>query len=316
MLPANWRFMMNFEAVTLKHKQLINPYLYKYGEGSCQHSFAAMFCLSDKYCDSVCEKDGWLFVHRAGISSKAERAYLFPMGDYSNEGGLRDAIEAILEDAHFHGAAVRFETLTEAAKDTAVRLFPNKFSVTSLRDYSEYIYTYDKLVNLPGPQLRSRRYDIRSFYRNYGGRTRIEIIEEKHLDEIQRFQKMWLETRLNGKEDVQLEHENIAIQLGLSNFFELELIGIVMYIDNVLCGYAYGVPLSANSFDVIIEKGDRRIPDIYRALNRDLVRICCSKYQYINREEDVGVEGLRRAKLSYQPDILLEKYLLCEVNNE
>ena len=307
---------MNFEAVTLKHKKIINPYLNKYGEGSCQHSFAAMFCLADKYCDSVCEKDGWLFVHRAGISSKTERAYLFPMGDYSNVGRLRGAIEAILEDAHCHGAAVRFETLTATAKDAAVRLFPGKFSVTALRDYSEYIYTYDKLVNLPGPQLRSRRYDIRSFYRNFGSKTRIEIIKEKHLDEIRRFQKMWLENRLNGKEDVQLEHENIAIQLGLSNFSELELTGIVMYIDDVLCGYAYGVSLSANCFDVIIEKGDRRISDIYRALNRELVRLCCSEYQYINREEDVGAEGLRRAKLSYQPDILLEKYLLREVNNE
>ena len=308
--------LLNFEAVALKHKEIITPYLYKYGEGSCQHSFAAMFCLADKYCDSVCEKDGWLFVHRAGISTKTERAYLFPMGDYSNEGGLKGAIETILEDAHCHGAAVRFETLTAAAKDAAVRLFPGKFSVTALRDYSEYIYTYDKLVNLPGPQLRSRRHDIRAFYRNFGSRTRIEIMEEKHLDEIRRFQKMWLENRLNGKADIQLEHENIVIQLGLSNFSELEITGIVIYIDKVLCGYAYGVPLSADSFDVIVEKGDRRISDIYRVLNLELVRLCCSEYQYINREEDIGVEGLRRAKLSYQPDILLEKYLLCEVNYE
>ena len=307
---------MNFEAVTLEHKKIINPYLYQYGEGSCQHSFAAMFCLADKYGDSICERDGWLFVHRAGISSKTERAYLFPMGDCANEVRLKEAIEMIFEDAHHYGAAVRFETLTAAAKDAAVRLFPERFSVTALRDYSEYIYTYDKLANLPGPQLRSRRYDIRTFYRNYGSRTRIEIIEEKHLDEIRRFQKMWLDQRLHGEEDVQLEHENIAIDLGLSHFAELGFTGIVIYIDNVLCGYAYGVPLSVNSFDVIIEKGDRRIPDIYRALNRDLVRLCCSEYQYINREEDVGVEGLRRAKLSYQPDILLEKYLLCEVKHE
>ena len=305
--------MMNFEAVTLKHKKMIKPYLYKYGEGSCQHSFAAMFCMANKYGDSLCEKEGWLFIHRAGISSKAERAYLFPMGDNSDEVRLGHAIEAIIEDAHNHGAAARFETLTAAAKDAVVRLFPGVFSETALRDYSEYIYTYDKLANLSGHQMASKRQDINTFYRTYGNSVRIEKIKDKHLGEIRSFQKMWLDNRLNGEEDVQLEYENIAIQLGLSNFAELDLSGIVIYIDNVMCGYAYGAPLSGNSYDVMIEKGDRRIADIYRVLNRDLVRLCCGQYRYINREEDVGNEGLRCAKLSYKPDILLEKYLLHEV---
>ncbi len=305
--------MMNFEAVTLTHKKMIKPYLYKYGEGSCQHSFAAMFCMANKYGDSLCEKDGWLFIHRAGISSKTERAYLFPMGDNSDEVRLGHAIEAIIEDAHNHGAAVRFETLTAAAKDAVVRLFPGVFSVTALRDYSEYIYTYDKLANLSGHQMASKRQDINTFYRTYGNSVRIEKIKDKHLDEIRSFQKMWLDNRLNGEEDVQLDYENIAIQLGLSNFAELDLSGIVIYIDNVMRGYAYGAPLSQNSYDVMIEKGDRRIADIYRVLNRDLVRLCCGQYRYINREEDVGNEGLRCAKLSYKPDILLEKYLLHEV---
>ena len=305
--------MMNFEAVTLIHKKMIKPYLYKYGEGSCQHSFAAMFCMANKYGDSLCEKDGWLFIHRAGISSKTERAYLFPMGDNSDEVRLGHAIEAIIEDAHNHGAAVRFETLTAAAKDAVVRLFPGVFSVTALRDYSEYIYTYDKLANLSGHQMASKRQDINTFYRTYGNSVRIEKIKDKHLDEIRSFQKIWLDNRLNGEEDVQLDYENIAIQLGLSNFAELDLSGIVIYIDNVMRGYAYGAPLSQNSYDVMIEKGDRRIADIYRVLNRDLVRLCCGQYRYINREEDVGNEGLRCAKLSYKPDILLEKYLLHEV---
>ena len=65
--------------------------------------------------------------------------------------------------------------------------------------------------------------------------------------------------------------------------------------------------------DVIIEKGDRSISDIYKILNRDLVRMCCYGFSYINREEDVGVEGLRKAKMSYKPDILLEKYIVTEV---
>ena len=105
---------------------------------------------------------------------------------------------------------------------------------------------------------------------------------------------------------------------GLPTRFEscrgpVRLSGVLLEVDGKLAGYAYGAPLSDTHYDVIIEKGDRRIPDIYRILNRELVRMCCQGFTYINREEDVGVEGLRKAKLSYKPDCFIEKYLATEV---
>ena len=118
---------------------------------------------------------------------------------------------------------------------------------------------------------------------------------------------------MKDKEDPQLLCENDAIQRGLNHFELLGLSGIVVYIDDVLAGFAYGAPLSERCYDVIIEKGDLRFPDIYRVLNRDLVRLCCADYAMINREEDVGAPGLRKAKLSYKPDRLLEKYIAREV---
>jgi hypothetical protein len=133
------------------------------------------------------------------------------------------------------------------------------------------------------------------------------------MEEIKAFQKMWLSDMLKDAEDVQLELENTAIGIGLDNFFELGLSGIVIYVDGKMAGYAYGSPISDDCYNVIIEKGDRSIADIYRILNRDLVRMCCDGFSYINREEDVGVEGLRKAKMSYKPDILLEKYIVTEV---
>ncbi|MDO5573248.1 MAG: phosphatidylglycerol lysyltransferase domain-containing protein [bacterium] len=307
---------MNFRNVTLKDKELIKDYMYRYGEGSCQHSFVSMYCMADKYGDSVCEKDGWLLICREGISTDRERAYLFPMGDISDAKGLERAISEIINDAHEHGALACFQTLTENAKNAVVKLFPDRFTVTPVRDYSEYIYTYEKLAELPGHEMASKRYDINTFYRTYGDTVRVETITDSHIEQIRSFQKLWLENKFCEEEDVQLDQENTAIQLGLAHFEELELSGIVIYIKGELCGYAYGTPLSNDSYDVIIEKGDRRIADIYRVLNRDLVRLCCSRYQYINREEDVGVEGLRRAKLSYKPDFLLNKYRLTEVKHE
>ena len=104
----------------------------------------------------------------------------------------------------------------------------------------------------------------------------------------------------------------MKISPGLAHFEALGLSGIVVFIDGELCGYAYGAPLSDTAYDVIIEKGDRRYNDIYKILNRELVRMCCDGFAFINREEDAGVEGLRKAKLSYYPDHLEENFCAVE----
>ena len=305
--------MLSFEMITLDQKPVMDAYLKQYGEGSCQHSFVSMFCMSEKYGDMFCLKDQFLYILRTGQCTEHQRVYLFPMGDPSDRDGLKRAIREILEDAHGHGASVCFRTVTQRAKELLEALFPGRFRIEPCRDYAEYLYTNNKLANLPGSEMASKRHDVNTFYRNYGDRTIIELIRPNHLEEILDFQKYWLEDYLGDEEDVQLDFENLAIQRGISHFSALDLSGIVVFVDGRIAGYAYGAPLSDTHYDVIIEKGDRRIPDIYRILNRELVRMCCQSFTYINREEDVGVQGLRKAKLSYKPDCFIDKYLVTEV---
>lgn len=302
--------MLTFHEITLDDKRMVDGYFRHYGENSCQHSFASLYCMERKYGDQICEEDGFLYIARTKRGRAGDRVCLFPMGERS---GVKRAIERLRQDAHAQGAAVRFETLTRAAAQTLERLFPGEFAIEPCRDYAEYLYTREKLAELPGPAMASKRHDISTFFRDYGSRTRIERIRAEHIEPIRAFQKTWLEAKNHGQEDVQLECENDAIQRGLEHYEALGLSGIVVFIDDALAGYAYGAPLSETCYDVMIEKGDRRFPDIYRVLNRDLVRLCCEGYALINREEDVGAPGLRKAKLSYKPDQLLEKYIAREV---
>ena len=301
--------MLTFREITLDDKQVIDGYFRRYGENSCQHSFVSLYCMEQKYGDRFCEKDGYLYVLRSGRCCVQERAYLFPMGARS---GLAQAIAQLRQDAHAHGASLRFETLTLSAAETLERLFPGEFEIEACRDYAEYLYTRERLAELPGSEMASKRHDVSTFFRDYGSRTRIERIRPEHIESIRAFQKIWLETKNHGLEDVQLECENDAIQRGLDQFEALGLTGIAVFIDDAMAGYAYGAPLSESCYDVLIEKGDRRYPDIYRVLNRDLVRLCCGDYAWINREEDVGAPGLRKSKLSYKPDRLLEKFIARE----
>lgn len=303
---------MDFERVTLRDRVRLEPYLRTWGGGSCQHSFTAMYCMADKYGEAFCMRDGYLFILRSGLCREGERVYLFPMGDQSDEAGMRRALDAVVEDAHEHGAKVRFETLTAETKNIVLRLMPGRFHAEANRDLAEYIYSYERLAELSGPDMRSRRHEVSAFFHRYQDRVRIERIEPRHMDELRAFQEFWVSSGQSHEDGVQLEVENSAIKKGLAHFDELGLSGIIVYVDGGCVGYAYGGALSPTHYDVIIEKGDRRVEDIYRVLNRELVRLCCTEYAFINREEDLGVAGLRKAKMSYKPDVLLEKYIVTE----
>ena len=304
---------MQFQPVTLELRDRLIPHYHAYSQHSCQHSFVSSYCMAGKYGDRVCLEDGYLFTLRGLKCTEREREYLFPLGDLTAEEKVCEAVEKVLRDAHAHKSKVVFRTITKEAADLLNRHFADTFVTEEVRDFAEYIYTHDKLALLPGHEMAHKRYDLHTFERDFAGRYEVKVIQTKEqLDEILPFQEWWIEEKIEHEEDVQLEKEDEAIRLGLAHFFELGLSGIIVYVDGKMAGYAYGAPLSKDSYDVIIEKGDRRIPDIYKVLNRDLVRFCCEGYTYINREEDLGVEGLRTAKLSYKPDILLEKFIATE----
>lgn len=305
--------MLKFKSVSFDDKALIDSYLYKYGENSCQHSFAAMYCNKVKYNDSIYNENGYLYILRANKCNEKERVYLFPMGDINDKEKLAMAIQNVIDDAHRYKKKVKFATVTERAERLIMELFKGKFTSENIRDYHEYIYNYETLANLPGAKLSSKRYDLQTFFRDYGSRVKERILKIDDIPAIKEFQREWLYEKTKGEEDVQLELENETIEIGLSHYKELGFTGIVVFIDDKMAGYAYGTEISDEAYDVFIEKGDRQYPDIYKVLNRDLVRLCCRKYKYINREEDLGVEGLRRAKESYKPDKMIEKYIVSEV---
>lgn len=304
---------MNYREPTWENKEKIEAFQRAYGENSCQHSFVASYCMYGKYGDQFCVEDDVLFTLRSRRGKEGERIYLFPLCDPADEDKLEAAVEKVLADAAGHGCRARFETITERAADFLARRFPGRFAIREERDLAEYIYSFDKLAHLPGHEMRSKRYDLHTFERNYEGRFEVRVIKtEEEIAGIRRFQEAWIVERVEHEEDVQLELEHEAITCGLDHFFDLGLSGILLYVDGELAGYAYGGALSDDCYDVMIEKGNREIQDIYRVLNRDIVRLCCEGTQWINREEDLGVEGLRKAKLSYKPDILLKKYIAVE----
>jgi len=295
---------LDFRAITIDDLPTLSPILKEYGGSSCQHSFPAMFGLNAKYGDEFCFKDEVLFIHRRFRDHDGYRVYLAPLGDINEK-----AIRAMLDDAHSHSLKLAFETVTEEFLpniDTSI------FDIELSRDYSEYLYSSEELSTLSGKKLAAKRNRISAFHSSYDGRVRISKIEPSDIPDIKNFTQQWFSEKMESSEEPGLDSEANAISIYLDYYEELDFRGIIVRIDEKTVGYAAGVPLSDNTIDEVIEKGLWKVTGIYQVLCNEFAKLCCKDYQHINREEDLGLAGLRRAKESYQPLRLLNKYIIKE----
>lgn len=299
--------MLNFKTITIEDKKLLMPFFMKYGESSCQYSMSLMTGLAMKYGDEYAIADDVLYIHRSKLDTDQKRVYLPPLGEYLC---LNDPVSILLRDAGEYNSGITFMTGTKAFKEYLEKNYPGQFIFEESEDYAEYIYRTEDLCILPGKALAAKRNRVRAFYSTYEGYVRIEDISESNWTDVYLFQKDWIENRLAEGYDEMLARENEAIKFWLMHFNELDFKGIVVYVKGTVVGYAAGVALNDDCMDEVIEKGRKDIVGIYQLLCNEFALLCCRGYNYINREEDLGVEGLRRAKTSYRPEYMLEKYII------
>jgi len=304
--------MLEFKKVTLEEKDLLTPYFQKYGASSCQHSLYLMIGLSMKYGDEYAVKNGILYIHRSLLDREGVRVYLAPFGEYSKDTLSGSPVEELLNDADFYGAKLSFMTITKEFKNDLERIAPGRFLFEQSEDYAEYLYLTEKLSILPGKELASKRNRVHAFYTTYAGNIRIEDICESNIADVIIFQKYWIEDRFSEGYDEMLARENEAIKFYLSHFEELDFKGIVVYVKGTVVGYAAGVTLNDDCIDEVIEKGRKDVVGIYQLLCNEFAILCGRGYTWINREEDLGVTGLRAAKRSYHPKKMLEKFIVTE----
>ena len=301
---------LSFVPVTVQDKPTVDRYMGLYGESSCQHSFAALYTLSEKYGSRICEKDGFLFTLREGLCTEGKRVYLAPLGD----GDRRSAYSAILNDAAAHHCRAVFRTVTKEQVAFLKKNFPGRFRYTELRDYAEYIYLTDALCRMEGSQFANKRNRVRKLWRTYGERLEVRPLSRESIADIRRFEEKWLVTNAADHDRAALEMELRTIRMQLEHFELLCLSGIGVYIDGEMVAFAYGIPLNDGCFDGLIAKADRSIRGLYVLLYQSISRLCAVGHTYFNWEEDVGVEGLRNTKTEYGPVVLMRKYLAEETD--
>lgn len=181
------------------------------------------------------------------------------------------------------------------------------YNVNPDRDNWDYVYLTEHLANLPGQKYYSKRKDIKKFMDATGGKAEFVQMQDAHLQACLELNKSWLETK-EAQGDAYAIAEHKALEKCIQHFKVLEFTGYVVELDGMVCGFTIAEQLNKSTVVVHFEKGDYRIPGIYQYINNAFARAMLDKYTYINREQDLGLPGLRKAKTSYGPVRMIEKF--------
>lgn len=294
--------MINFAPPVIEDKQWVDGIMADLQKMGCEFCFGNIFMWSPIYGSQIAKYKEFFLCKTKGDSILNCLSYSFPAG----EGDLLDCINAIKEDAHQSGCKkLEFYGLTRNNIEELEKIMPNMFCYKENRDGSDYIYSTEDLINLSGKKYHSKRNHITSFEKTYN--WTYEEITKDNIAECLLMNEQWEESNVEKQENG-TQKEEIAIKRAIDNFEALGLMGAMIRIDGKVVAYTFGEKLNDHTFCTHVEKAFSEIRGAYPIINREFAKNSLSEYKFINREEDLGIDGLRQAKLSYNPEILLQKY--------
>ena len=290
--------MIKFKDITLEDKEAITSITMNSERKNCDLSFSNLCSWRFMYDTKFAIVDGFLLFK---FYMNNQLAYMMPVG----EGDLKKILEAIIDDAASEGESFLMYGVCNNMKDEIEKLMPGKFDFSSNRDYVDYIYLRTDLAELKGKKFQPKRNHANKFYKTYTDYEYVPITADR-ISECLRLEEEWCKANDCGQQNG-LGNERKSLTYALNHFDELGLTGGILYVNGKIAAFTFGMPINHETFGVHVEKADTEIEGAYNVINQEFAKHIPEQFVYLNREEDLGIEGLRKAKLSYQPAILLEK---------
>ncbi|MDR2621061.1 MAG: phosphatidylglycerol lysyltransferase domain-containing protein [Dysgonamonadaceae bacterium] len=299
--------MLDFKPVTIDDKEAIQKFFDKTDFRNCDFSFANIFCWQNYYNTAFAIEGDFLFFH---FKTSGHPGYLFPIG----EGDLRKALEQLDSDARERKIPLRIFAVTQGMFDLIEEFMPGEFIYKKDRNWSEYIYSSGDLISLVGKKYQPKRNHINKFKRTYT--WEYLPITRDIIPDCLKLYRRWCAENGGCNSEQSLIEECIATHRAFEHFEKLELTGGALRINGEILAYSYGQALTKDTFGIHAEKSLYGIDGGFTMINQQFAEHNCAGYPYINREEDLGLESLRKAKLSYYPAILLEKGSVRKKNTQ
>ncbi len=243
--------------------------------------------LGDRVAGRILEEDG-------------SYRYLYPVG----EGEISPILRELYAEAREHGFPLRFVGVSEPEMPALVAQWGEKMEVLETREWEDYLYEAQKLATLSGKKLHGKRNHVNAFTAAHEWYTL--PLDESRFDDCRRILATW---RAGREEDT--TDEEVAIERGFAAFRQLSLEGLLLICDGTPVAFTVGSRITPDCFCVHFEKAIPGVEGAYPVINREFVRAVLERHPevvYINREDDMGLENLRAAKLSYRPAMLLKKF--------
>lgn len=290
--------MISFSRLDPSRKAEYDRYLLTCGQRGCEYSFVNLYLWGRQ---TAAFLDDFLvfFSHFNGHS-----VYPYPIG----QGDIRPVLDTIIADSRERGIPCRLTSLTPADMDQLESLYPGRFRFHCNRNDFDYVYHIDDLADLKGRKFQQKRNHLNRFLETWPD-CHVKSLDNTNLGVARNLIDHWFYHR-QQEPGANLQLEQVALRRALNRYDDLGLEGLVLYAGGEPVAVTMGSRLSEDTFDIHFEKAREDIPGAYGAVNRFFAQYLREKYpmlHYLNREDDLGLPGLRKAKLSYHPALLIEK---------
>lgn len=297
--------MLVFSEPQLKDCDWISKCVKESGYMGSDASFANIYLLKSKYNTKVSFYKGFLIRYYEGYGSR--HGYTFPLG----HGKTDKALEAIRQDALENNRKLEFCFVTEEQKEVLDAVYGNILEYKKDDGDSDYIYGQQELAELSGRAYHKKKNHLSKFKRTYNN-IRYSEIGAGNIEDAVIIEDNWYkEHTKDGDASINMEYS--AIKEALLHFDDLALTGGILYVNDVPAAMTIASYINDDTVDIHFEKciGEYAVAGGYAAINQ-MHAEALKNVMYINREEDINIPGLRKAKESYHPKIMLKKYSAAE----
>lgn len=292
--------MIDFHRLTLAQREEYESYLFSSDRQGCEYSFANLLMWGRQKA-SFREDFVLLFSHFGKHS-----IYPFPVG----HGDPKPMIDDIITDARERGIAFRLSGLSGDDCEFLQQHYPDRFRFHLDRDHFDYVYSIDDLADLAGRKYQRKRNHLHRFHDAHPDYRALPLTEE-NLHLAAALAADWYADREKNDPEGDYILEKTALDRALSNYSRLNMEGLLLMEGDKALAFTMASRLSSDTFDVHFEKAAPGFEEAYGAVNQSFARYLREKYpqaRFLNREEDMGLPGLRKAKESYCPHHMVEKY--------
>lgn len=286
-----------FKKPVMEDKELITGYLKQKKTRSCEATFGNMLLWARFYNLKIAVVEGMLIQATFG----KEISFHYPFGS----GDVRKCVESLMAWCEEQKIEFRMHGVTPEEFAELETLFPEMFTIEYDRDIADYVYEAEKLINLSGKKYHGKKNHVNKFKKLYPDWS-YEALSRSNVEEA--FQVLLKWRGLNGCNDHEEKNaESCVAGNYLRLFEELDVCGGILKVSGQAVGFTVGEQVCDDTMVVHIEKALTEYEGAYTILNQQFVEHECRELTYVNREEDTGDEGLRKAKLSYRPVFMVEK---------